>query len=254
MIQLIVTDLDGTLLQSNKLISARTLAALHACRAKDIKIVFATARSTQAAQQMIGQFEPDILVSYGGALAVEGQKVIHRCDMDAEVASALIRRCLAEPGITSISAVNETTALTNRHPGAHEQHVSHYRYDDFSQAHHCRYLKISVHAADSAIVERIATAFPMCDMLHYTGETLYRFANKQAVKWVALQAIAAHYGLSTQQFVAFGDDTNDIQMIQGCGTGIAMGNAIDAVKAVADGQCDTNDNSGVAQWLEAHVL
>ncbi len=69
-----------------------------------------------------------------------------------------------------------------------------------------------------------------------------------------MKAIAEHYNVSTSTFAAFGDDVNDLEMIQNCGVGIAVANAIDEIKAVADDICDTNDHDGVAKWLEEHVL
>ena len=54
--------------------------------------------------------------------------------------------------------------------------------------------------------------------------------------------------------VAFGDDYNDIEMLRDCGIGVAVANAIPEVKTAADYICDTNDNDGVAKWLEERVL
>lgn len=51
--------------------------------------------------------------------------------------------------------------------------------------------------------------------------------------------------------IAFGDDHNDIEMLRECGVGVAVANAIDEAKAVADYICDTSDNDGLARWLEA---
>ena len=117
-----------------------------------------------------------------------------------------------------------------------------------------RYLKISLSSGNPAAMEKIASHFPMCDFLNYTGENLYRFANRDAVKWTAVKAIAEHYGCNTDTFVAFGDDINDLEMIQKCGTGIAVKNAIPDVQAAAEYICDSNDNDGVAKWIEQHIL
>ena len=54
--------------------------------------------------------------------------------------------------------------------------------------------------------------------------------------------------------VAFGDDINDLEMVKNCGIGVAVENAIDDVKAAAKYICGTNDNDGVAKWLEEHIL
>ena len=66
MIQVIVTDLDNTLLRSDQLISERTIDVLKRCQARGIAVVFATARSTPSASRMLEQFTPDIFIGYGG--------------------------------------------------------------------------------------------------------------------------------------------------------------------------------------------
>ena len=53
---------------------------------------------------------------------------------------------------------------------------------------------------------------------------------------------------------AFGDDFNDIGMLRLCGTGIAMENAIEEVKGVADEVCASNEKDGVAEWIEKNLL
>ena len=94
----------------------------------------------------------------------------------------------------------------------------------------------------------------MLDLLHYKGEDLYRFANINAVKWKAIKAVSDFYNIDTNMFVAFGDDKNDLEMIKNCGIGIAVENAIDEVKNVAKYICETNNNDGVAKWLEKYIL
>ena len=53
--------------------------------------------------------------------------------------------------------------------------------------------------------------------------------------------------------IAVGDQTNDLPMIEYAGLGVAMGNAVDAVKAVAGYITDTNENDGVAKVIEKFI-
>ena len=253
MVKVIVTDLDETLLHSDKYISEYTISVLQKYQAKGIKIIFATARSTQASARILEQFMPDVFVGYGGALALAGDKVIHRFDIPVDISNQLINECLQTPEITSILAVNESVAFTNNPLELESKDSSHYQYFDFAENNDQSYLKISLVTTDSEIVKRIAAHYPMCDMLRYTGEDLYRFANRDALKWNALKAISEHYNIGTDQFIAFGDDVNDLEMIEKCGIGIAVENGIDQLKQVADYICDTNNHDGVAKWLEAHI-
>lgn len=52
----------------------------------------------------------------------------------------------------------------------------------------------------------------------------------------------------------FGDDVNDTNMLKIVGTGVAMGNAVTSVKRVANYVTETNDNHGVAIWINKHLF
>ncbi|MCL2814410.1 MAG: HAD family hydrolase [Oscillospiraceae bacterium] len=252
-IKMIVTDLDNTLLRRDKSISNYTISILSNCQTKGIRVVFATARSTQAASKFLDMFTPDIFIGYGGALAFAYDKIINRFDIPSDISFQLISDCLKEPEITSILAINESVALTSRLDTL-DSESSHYKYTDFTIKNNLSYLKISLVAANPNIVERIALNYPMCDMLRYTGEDLYRFANRNAVKWNAVNAVAEYCNINKDMIVAFGDDMNDLEMLKNCGIGVAVANAIDEVKAAADYICDSNENDGVAKWLEERIL
>ena len=54
--------------------------------------------------------------------------------------------------------------------------------------------------------------------------------------------------------MVFGDDFNDVEMLEKCGVGIAVGNAVIDAKRAADFLCDTNDNDGVARYISENIL
>ena len=60
--------------------------------------------------------------------------------------------------------------------------------------------------------------------------------------------------LYTESIIAFGDDYADIGMLQLCGTGVAMGNAIDEVKDKADVVIGSNDEDGIAVFIENEII
>ena len=78
--------------------------------------------------------------------------------------------------------------------------------------------------------------------------------HKGATKSKAVSALALYWGINRLEIAAFGDDSNDIDLLSDVGVGIAMENALDEVKAVADHICDTNENDGVAKWIEENIL
>ena len=71
---------------------------------------------------------------------------------------------------------------------------------------------------------------------------------------MGLLRLAKHLGLSEADTIAFGDSSNDLSMLRAAGTGVAMGNASEEVKAVCDAETLTNDQNGVAAYLEQYLL
>ncbi len=68
-------------------------------------------------------------------------------------------------------------------------------------------------------------------------------------KAAGMEAICRHYGISQEETLAFGDGGNDIEMLQWAGTGVAMGNAADEVKAAADMVTEDVDNEGIERAI-----
>ena len=73
-------------------------------------------------------------------------------------------------------------------------------------------------------------------------------------KGEALKDIAKLENIELSETAAIGDGENDISMIQAAGTGVAMGNASDEIKAVAKYHTTDNDHDGVARAIERFVL
>lgn len=80
------------------------------------------------------------------------------------------------------------------------------------------------------------------------------FNNPDATKGNALRFIAEHYGYDQSEIIAAGDSQIDCSMIEYAGLGVAVGNALDEVKEVADYIADTNDNDGIAKVIEEFML
>lgn len=72
-------------------------------------------------------------------------------------------------------------------------------------------------------------------------------------KAVGVKTIADFYRIPNEAIIAFGDENNDLEMIDYAGTGVAMANAIDEIKAVSDQQTEfSNDEDGLARHLIQH--
>jgi Cof subfamily protein (haloacid dehalogenase superfamily) len=69
-------------------------------------------------------------------------------------------------------------------------------------------------------------------------------------KAVGLQKIASYYNIPPERIIAFGDEDNDLEMLQYAGHGVAMGNAIDKLKSVANKETLSNEEDGIAHYLK----
>ena len=77
---------------------------------------------------------------------------------------------------------------------------------------------------------------------------------KGVTKENAIKIVCDSYKIDLSDVIAFGDDYADIEMLKIAGLGVAMGNAIAEVKEIADVVIGTNDDDGIAKYLENDVL
>lgn len=82
--------------------------------------------------------------------------------------------------------------------------------------------------------DKLARSLSDCDCIRFSDGFWYKFTKKNVTKENAIMKITEVCGFSTDSIIAFGDDYADIGMLELCGTGVAMGNAIDEVKERAD--------------------
>lgn len=256
-IKMIVTDLDRTLLHPDKTISAYTADVLRRCQERGIKVVFATARSENSCKRFIEQVRPDAIISNGGAMVRIGEEMIYRAAIDMNTSNNLLSACLSKRNIGYITVDTDNGYFVNKpvdenDPGWFEYlpafHV------DFSNGLGCNAYKITVEITDEPTAYEIASLFPTVGVIPFSGEGWYRYADEKATKWCGIKALSEYSCVSIEEISAFGDDFNDLEMLKNCGIGVAVANAIDEVKSVADFVCDTNDNDGVAKWIEVNVL
>lgn len=96
----------------------------------------------------------------------------------------------------------------------------------------------------------------LTDDLYYTVANghLMQIMSKSVTKWNGVKAMLDICNLSAEETMYFGDDYDDIEPIKMCGVGVAVSNAIDEVKAVADHIAESNDDDGVAKFIEGMIF
>ena len=86
-----------------------------------------------------------------------------------------------------------------------------------------------------------------------SGSQNLEINHKNANKGTALRALCDHLGISIADTIAFGDGHNDCQMLRDAGIGVAVANAKEEVQRAADHVTLTNEQDGVAVFLEQHL-
>ena len=85
-------------------------------------------------------------------------------------------------------------------------------------------------------------------------DMLLEFMPKGVTKAYGLSLLVRDLGLKQTEVMSIGDEENDLSMIEYAGMGVAMGNAVAQVKAVADIVTATNEEDGVAKVVETYIL
>ena len=273
-IKLIATDLDGTLLNPKGEISARTLRAMRRCEERGVRFVMASGRTFEGIRTLArkaGLNSPIISCNGGrvdaspfGPALLEDTLPPAVADevFDVLAGSGLYMECygpgalyLVHPERSPFIAGPEAYAPPKDVVDA-DGYVQRYvvGLDEMAGARHHAY-KFAAFSRDPAVLrgltERLAhlpvtinSAFPFNIEIMEKGRG----------KGHALTFLAERLGLERDELMAFGDGTNDLEMLQAAGTGVAMGNAAGPLRRAADLVAPTNAEDGEAEIIEKLVL
>ena len=252
MIRMIVTDLDGTYLRDDKSVSEYTQKITAQVREKGVLFVVATARPIRSVVERLPDVKFDVGIFHNGA-------VIRTPEGDAggigiTEPDKVVRRILEGIPGSNISVESEDVLYCN-FDSRRIWPVEPFIYtEDFACVAGKVADKIIVEAHTPEETERIREFIPDYTYVVRSENRIAMIMNKMATKLNAIRIVAEKYGISTDEVVAFGDDYNDIEMLTGCGRGIAVANALDEVKAAADEVCGGNMEDGEARWIEENLL
>ena len=254
--RLLLFDLDGTLLRSDKSISDRTRFVLNRCREKGLLIGISTSRSEQNSLTFLRELMPDVLIASGGALIKLGTEYLYKAEFSPEETGNMIaaaREVCGEDCEITIDTAQAHYWNYKTDPGKLDQSWGDSIYTDYSDFSECA-LKMCVEIFDAARAKRLAKRLSFCDCIRFSDGFWYKFTRKNVTKEQAVLRVAGACGFDTQAIIAFGDDLADMGMLELSGLGAAMGNAVCAVKERADRVIGSNDEDGIAAFLEEMFL
>jgi hydroxymethylpyrimidine pyrophosphatase-like HAD family hydrolase len=231
---------------------------LNRCQKQGIKIVYATARPKRTVNHF-ALFEnafADALILHNGAVVYIGNKLHTSFGIDAKTRDSILLSVSRDFPEATLSVEIEDVLYANFDVSEIWNNTPAVR-TDFTDLPNKISDKIIIGSPVPLDMELLAKYIPSELYIETSsGEnvSLELIMNRKATKWEAVKIVAACFEISAAKIVSFGDDYNDISMLKGCGVGVAVANAIDEAKAAANFICGTNNNDGVAKWLEENVL
>jgi len=274
-IKVIIMDVDGTLNNSKKLISEKTKSALIRAQEDGVKLILASGRPTSGLVDYAKELKMDenhgLLVSFNGSKVVDCQtnEVLFNETMSVEQGQAVLEHMKnfnVKPMIDKDDYlyVNDVFNCYIEFRGEqfnviqYESRGGKFKLcekDDLAVFADYRLNKILTAGDPEYLQENYKKMMePFKDNLScmFTGPFYFEFTAKGIDKAKALDTVLIPMGYKKEEMIAFGDGYNDASMVKYAGIGVAMANAVDDLKAVADEITLSNEEDGIAYTLNKY--
>lgn len=270
-IKLIVSDIDGTLVMNNGSASPVTGEAVRACRAAGTEFVIASGRWYPAALKVVrdqlGLEDGMMIVCNGGAVVKTDGTILMEDTMSPAQARAVydilhgekvlmtsyVRGAIYRMNAKYLTMFNLPEISEFLYGGSYEV------IDDDEQGFIRRGLsnpyKMEAHCDDFELLARLRVKLEAAGLqVNSSFPFNLEIMGPGAGKGAAVEWLAKYLGLERDQVMAFGDYTNDLPMFESVGWPVAMGNALDEVKAAARLIAPSCAENGVAQMIHKYIL
>ncbi|ADL50435.1 sugar-phosphatase [Clostridium cellulovorans] len=268
MYKLIALDMDGTLLRDDKTVSPAVFDAIQAAKAKGAKVVLATGRPIKGVDKYLTHLNlkeaGDYVATFNGALVQDtftGDVISHiTMNHDDLITIYEASRELR----THVHFFDKNTLYTpNKDISKFTVHEA------FMNDVSLNYINIEDVNKDIVIskvmmidypeiLDRVVTELPKELVEKYTivrsAPFFLEFLNIDANKGNGIMLLANKLGIKQEEVICVGDAGNDIHMVEYAGLGVAMGNATDDLKAVANYITKSNNEDGVAHVINEFIL
>ncbi|NWG18653.1 MAG: HAD family phosphatase [Chloroflexi bacterium] len=264
-IRLIAVDIDHTLLNSQQQLSERTGRALRAAIERGVRVVLATGKSFYSAAGLIEQLglTTPCIFSQGTTMYNPDGTLRHQQLLDPAIARQVIT--YAEDRGYGIALYSGTRVLTRRRDAP--MFDLNVRYGEPMEAtvplqnllDSMPVNKLVVTGSDAKVVKALRWQLGMqfngsARLLQAGVPSMMEILPPGASKGAMLKVLLRELEIAPDEMLAAGDAENDIEMVQMAGVGVAVGNAGESLKQVADYIAASNDEDGVAEAVERFVL
>lgn len=276
-IKVIIMDVDGTLTNDKKVITPKTKEALMKAQAAGTILILASGRPTSGLLGLASELEMDknhgLLVSYNGSKVVDcetGETLFNQA-LTVEEGKAVLEHMKKFDRVRPMIDKGEYMYVNNVYDNIiqwrgkpfdviqYESRGGHYKLcevDDLAAFVDYPLNKILTTSDPEYLQEHYQEMMePFKDKLNcmFTGDFYFEFTAQGIDKAKALDTVLTPMGYKREEMIAFGDGHNDASIVKFAGTGVAMANAVQALKDIADEITLSNEEDGIAASLYKHM-
>lgn len=251
---MLLFDLDGTLLSSNGMLSNTISNTFLMCKKAGYKIGILTARSrTQKNINLVSCIPYDYISFYNGAQNYAANTLIISHLLTFQKTIPMLQRLYSDFPDLTIDVYQEPWQFSTKN-------------DEIYHMETCKKQKCNLKELPKHDIQRIRLrsqsilTIPLISYMtsesnfYYTAQGDAIIVHKNANKGCATQYASEFFQIPTTSIIAFGDDMNDIDMLEKVGTSVAVKNAVSELKKLATYFADSNDNNGVECWILENLL
>ena len=270
-IRLIAFDLDGTLLRDDKTVSQRTLEALQKAADRGVLLVPASGRSVKnMPKQAVALASGSFLIAINGAAVynMENEELLYRADLSRQETERMLAYFETVPALVTCYWNGQGVVDEQDYPNLESYCLNPYTFRTMSGSYRpVADMRRKVLSGEGG-VQKLQLSFAdlqkrrqvLRDMLERfpeyaitsSLENNIEINTKVANKGQALAVLCNYLGLGPENCMAFGDGTNDLEMLTFAGMGVAMGNGVPEVRQRCRYATCTNNEDGVAVFLERY--
>lgn len=264
-VKIILSDIDGTFLTDDKKVTNLTAQAAKAVIAKGLPLVLVSARMPEAIYPItdgIGLPRQPVISYSGGLVLTEHEEILH----DKKISLDDVKNILSEIDRRWVGVCINYYSGRNWYVRAVEYNVQHEMNITQAKAQVADFYKL----IDENILPNkimIICTPPTCKEMESTLSELFPRLNvvrsapylleimdKSVSKAVGIEILLKHYNISVDEAIAFGDNYNDLEMLEYIPRSVAMKNAPDKVKQIAHEVTDSNADSGIYTYLTKNKI
>ncbi|MBQ8355246.1 MAG: HAD family phosphatase [Oscillospiraceae bacterium] len=269
--KLLFFDIDGTLAYPRQEPPVSTVAAIRQARQKGHMAFLSTGRTIDSIPGAVSRIGFDGgIFSAGGQVAI-GDTVLFHFHMEHALLQQVLLRLRAMPVFYALETADGRFHSENAEEILPLADLSGISENAMKLTHEILFdpgmrpmteyagqpvFKIAFHCPKGAARTRLSAELAgLAKLVDYDNLlelpiSVGEISDLEVNKGNAIRALCHHLGMTTADCIAFGDSMNDSEMLQTAGIGVAMGNAPDGVKALADLVCDRCECDGIAKALK----